>query len=51
MDILREEKIIYVINHAMGKGGERIEKFQVITDDKDTPISLKYVQSITSDAL
>ena len=51
MDILKEEKLLYVINHALGRGGERIEVFKVDCDAGDIPVGLRYKHSIFSDEL
>ena len=50
MDVLRDEKLLYVINHALKEGGERIEVFSIVTEERE-PLSLKYLHSITSDAI
>jgi len=51
IDIHYESKTLYVISHAMGSGGERIEVFKVNTDANDIPSSLTYMHSITSEEL
>ena len=38
--IHHEDSTLYVINHAMLKGGERIEVFKIQVDDNNTPIEL-----------
>jgi hypothetical protein len=52
--IRKEDRTLYVINHAYEKGGERIDVFRIITTDDDDidddiPIRLDYKYSITSD--
>lgn len=54
--IRKEDDELYVINHAYEKGGERIEVFDILTNDDDdsdpdnaVPTSLRYKHSITSD--
>ena len=52
--IRKEDRTLYVVNHAYEKGGERIDVFRIITDDDididdDIPIRLDYKYSITSD--
>jgi len=40
------DNTLYVVSHAMEQGGERVEVFDIITED-DVPASLKYKHSIT----
>ena len=42
---------MYVVSHAMGSGGERIEVLKVNTDKNDIPTSLTYMHSIASEEL
>jgi hypothetical protein len=42
MDILKEEKLLYVVNNANHNGGSRIDIFEVQTDKNDVPVGLKY---------
>lgn len=51
IDIHYVSKQLYVVNHAMKKGGERIEVLEVKTDKNDIPNGLKYLYTITSDEL
>jgi len=51
LDVLRDEKLLYVINHALKEGGERIEVFSIVTDERLEPLSLKYLHSITSEEI
>lgn len=55
MDVLRDEKELYVVNHALGQGGERIEVFSIITDERPShlllPLRLKYLHSVTSEEI
>ena len=48
MDIHYASKSLYVVNHAMKMGGERVEVFNVNTDQNDIPTSLTYSHSIIS---
>jgi len=56
MNILKEDRTLYVINHAYENGGERIDVFGIATADdddddldNDIPNRLDYKYSITSD--
>ena len=51
MDILKDKNLIYVINHAMEDGGERIEVLHVETNENDVPQSLIYVKSIIGEMM
>jgi hypothetical protein len=51
MDILKEEKLLYVVNNAGHNGGTRIEVFHIEVDEDDTPVGLKYQYPIQSDEL
>lgn len=51
MDILKEEKLLYVVNNAGHNGGTRIDVFHIDVDKNDVPIGLKYQYAIQSDEL
>lgn len=51
LDVDRDNNNLYAISHAHKEGGERIEVFHINTDSKNTPINLKYLHSITSEAI
>ena len=51
VDVIREENLLYVINHALKQGGERIEVLYIKTDDRNEPTGLKYLHSITSEEI
>jgi hypothetical protein len=42
MDILKEEKLLYVVNNAGHNGGTRIDVFHIDVGENDTPVGLKY---------
>ena len=51
MDIYKEDGLLYVINHSLGKWGEKIEVFKVECDTDDIPKSIRYLYSITNEQL